>query len=224
MKSYIAALVLGIGGIAILLSLGFWQVQRLEWKQGVLAEIDARIADAPQPLPAAPDAANHRYLAVEAAGDVSKEYRRILMSLKGRGPGYRIISALETTEGRRILVDRGFQPVYSAAIPPELKDVTIRGNLHWPDEVDNWTPEPDRAEGIWFARDIPALAKELKTEEVLLVARDISGGLDVTDPLPVDSSTIPNDHLQYAVTWFGLALVWLGMTLFLLWRIRQRTA
>ena len=66
------------------------------------------------------------------------------------------------------------------------------------------------------------MAEALQTEEVLVIARVVTGTDARATPLPVDTSGIPNDHLQYAVTWFGLAAVWAGMTLFLLWRIRRR--
>ncbi len=72
---------------------------------------------------------------------------------------------------------------------------------------------------IWFARDIAELAAQLHTEPVLIIARSDTG--DGIEPLPVDTAAIPNDHLQYAITWFSLAAVWLGMTAFLLWRIKR---
>ena len=110
-----------------------------------------------------------------------------------------------------------------AAARPGGAEVDLVGNLYWPDEVDGFTPAPDRDEGIWFARDIPAMADALDTEPVLLVLREApQTDLGVT-PFPVDTGAIPNDHLSYAITWFLLAAAWLGMTLTLLWRIRQRT-
>jgi surfeit locus 1 family protein len=65
------------------------------------------------------------------------------------------------------------------------------------------------------------MAAALGTEPVLIVARTDTG--DGITPLPVDTAGIPNNHLNYALTWFCLAAVWLGMTLLLLWRIRRRT-
>ena len=57
----------------------------------------------------------------------------------------------------------------------------------------------------------------------MVVAREVAGDAQGIAPVPVGTGTIPNDHLEYAVTWFSLAAVWAGMTGFLLWRIRQRT-
>jgi len=57
----------------------------------------------------------------------------------------------------------------------------------------------------------------------LLVLRNATPPTPQIVPLPVSRAGIPNDHLSYAVTWFSLAIIWFGMTAFLLWRIRQRT-
>ncbi len=76
---------------------------------------------------------------------------------------------------------------------------------------------------LWFSRDIASLSAELGTNPVLVVARETSFDDTPISPLPVDTAGIPNDHLQYAITWYSLAVVWLGMTMLLLWRIRQKT-
>ncbi|PWK60694.1 SURF1 family protein [Roseicyclus mahoneyensis] len=222
MGRVISVLVFGAVGVAILVSLGIWQMQRLAWKEAVLADIEARIAAAPVAMPDAPDPEAERYLPVRATGVIGEATVRILVSQRRIGAGYRLISALETAEGRRVLVDRGVLPVAEALPPVPEGAVTVTGNLHWPVERDGFTPENDLAENIWFARDVAALADHLGTEPLLLIAREISPSEPSVTPLPVTIENIPNDHLNYAITWFLLALVWLGMTLFLLWRIRQR--
>ncbi|MCF6445039.1 SURF1 family protein [Nereida sp. MMG025] len=220
MGKLIAPLIFGAAGAAILISLGVWQMQRLEWKQGVLAEIQARINDAPVAVPVQPDPEGDRFLPVAAQGELTGEYLRVLVSQKRVGAGYRIISAFET-EGRRILVDRGFMPVQSDDTPAAQGQVAYVGNLHWPEEVDSYTPAPDLAQNLWFARDVPAMADALNTEPVLLIARAATPADAAIAPLPVSTEGIPNDHLNYAITWFSLAIVWLGMTAFLAWRIRR---
>ncbi len=225
MGRVISVLVFGAVGVAILLSLGVWQMQRLAWKEAVLADIEARIAAAPVALPEAPDPEADRYLPVHVAGLIGDATVRVLVSQRRVGAGYRLISALETTEGRRVLVDRGILPVAEAMppVPGGEMTVTVIGNLHWPDERDGFTPENDLAENIWFARDVATLANHLGTEPLLVIAREMSPSEPSVTPLPVTIENIPNDHLSYAITWFLLALVWLGMTVFLLWRIRQRS-
>lgn len=220
-RRMIIPLLIGLLGGAILISLGVWQLNRLAWKEAVLAEIDARIADAPVPLPAAPDPQADRYLPVTATGRFTGDQLDVLVSRKQIGPGVRVVEAFETQDGRRILVDRGFVRQDDRAVPRLSGAATVEGNLHWPDEVDGFTPPPDPATGLWFARDVTAMAAALDTETTFIVARKPTGG--EIEPMPVDSSGIPNDHMNYAITWFSLAAVWLGMTAYLLWRIRQRT-
>ena len=98
----------------------------------------------------------------------------------------------------------------------------IEGNLVWPNETDSYTPPPDAKTGLWFARDVHAMAAHLATEPVMVVLRRTDEMTPAALPMPVDTATIPNDHLQYAITWFLLAAVWAGMTLFYLWRIRRQ--
>jgi surfeit locus 1 family protein len=224
MRRYLVPLIFGIGGFAILISLGIWQLQRLAWKENVLSEIDARIGAAPVQVPAAPDPVADRYLPVAAEGDFTGSAVQVLVSTRERGAGHRMISALRLTDGRIVMVDEGFVGLDEVADTEPATDVTVMGNLHWPDEVDRWTPAPDYSEGLFYARDVGQLALALGAEPVLIVARTVSGTDARATPLPVTSEGIPNNHLAYAVQWFGLAIVWLGMTLFLLWRIRQRTA
>lgn len=212
---------LGVAGAAILMSLGVWQVQRLVWKESILARIEARIADDPAVLPEAPDAARDQYLPVRVEGMFDGDDLAVLASLKGFGAGYRIVSAMQTSIDRRIMVDRGFVALEARDMSGPVPTITVTGNLLWPDEIDRWTPEPDRAAGIWFARDIPAMAAELGTEPVLVVARSVSDANTGVTPLPVSTAGIPNDHLNYAITWFSLAIVWLAMTAYLLWHIRR---
>ncbi|MGO4909074.1 SURF1 family protein [Pseudorhodobacter sp. W20_MBD10_FR17] len=218
-RRMIGPLLFGAFGIAVLVSLGVWQLQRLAWKETVLAEIDARIGAAPVGLPAAPDVAVDKYLPVLVSGALTGEELDVLVSRKEIGAGYRVISVFETDTGRRVLVDRGFLVDDARGLPREARALEVEGNLVWPDEVDGYTPAPDAKTGVWFARDIPAMAVALKAEPLLIVAKSETG--DGIEPMPVDSSAITNDHLNYAITWFSLALVWAGMTGLLLWRIRR---
>lgn len=217
MRRILFLLIFGIAGLAVLVSLGVWQVQRLAWKQGVLAEIDSRISAEPVGLPdtVSPDA--DKYLPVTITGDLVPGEIHVLVSVKQVGAGYRIIQSF-STEDRTILVDRGFVPVTAKQDKRLNGSMEVTGNLHWPDEIDSYTPEPDIDDNIWFARDVPNLAAALGAEPILLIARSQTDP-GIT-PLPVDTAGIPNDHLQYAITWFGLALVWAAMTGYFLWRNR----
>lgn len=220
---YIFAVVLGVAGVAVLVSLGVWQLNRLEWKEGRLAEIAARMAADPVDVPLQPDAATQNYLRVTASGRLTGEEVHVLTSLKNVGPGFLVVARVETPEGRTLLVDLGFVPE-ARKDEPRTGGVAVTGNLLWPNEVDPWfTPDPDLAGNIWFARDLPAMAAALDAEPVLIVASAVSpAGPPMPDPQRV-AANVPNDHREYAITWFSLAAVWLGMTLLWLWRIRRRT-
>ena len=108
-----------------------------------------------------------------------------------------------------------------AARPSVRLDIT--GNLHWPAETGSSTPAPNLSENIWFARDVPAMAAQLKTDPILVVASFVEGDAQGVEPIPIAIEGIPNNHLSYAVQWFMIAAVWAGMTVALIWRIRQRT-
>ncbi|MTH97324.1 SURF1 family protein [Roseibium sp. RKSG952] len=217
MRRILFLLIFGIAGLAILVSLGVWQVQRLSWKQDVLAEIENRISANPVDLPVSVSPDTDKYLPVTIKGEMEPGEIHVLVSVKQVGAGYRIIQSF-STEDRTILVDRGFVPVTAKQIERRTGPMEVTGNLHWPDEIDGYTPESDIDANIWFARDVPNLATALGAEPVLLIARSQTDpGIK---PLPVDTAGIPNDHLQYAITWFGLALVWAAMTGYFLWRSR----
>lgn len=213
--------VFGVLGTAILLSLGIWQLQRLAWKQEVLRAIESKILAPAVKIPQTvlPDA--HSLLPVRAEGRYKGDTVRVLVSQKIYGAGYRLITAFELVDGRTIMLDRGFTSVRSK-IPstPEGRGQVI-GNLQWPQEIDSFTPENDLAANIWFARDVARLAEHLKAEPVLLVLRDSSFETEAATPLPKMTANIPNDHMNYAITWFSLALIWLGMSGYFLYRSRD---
>ncbi|WP_127114234.1 SURF1 family protein [Shimia sediminis] len=221
MNRFILPLVFGIVGTAILVSLGNWQVRRMAEKEAFLADIDARIGDQPVAIPSKPAPERDRMLAASVTGTFTADELHFLVSTKQLGAGYRVVSAFETDDGRRIMVDRGFVPIPDKDATRFTGPATVTGNLHWPDERDSYTPENDVDGNIWFARDVPVMAKALRSEPILLIARDMSEKDTGVTPLPLDSSGIPNDHLEYVVTWYGLAIVWMAMTLYYLRRTRK---
>lgn len=220
MRRSLFMIVIGAGGAGILLWLGFWQMQRLDWKLSVIADIDARIEAAPIPLPDVLEPVADTYLPVEVRGVIGPDHLRILVSQKEIGAGYRIISAFDMG-GRRVLLDRGFTAVDQTELPTHVGSVTVRGNLQWPQETDSFTPEPDVEGNIWFARDVAQMAAALQTEPTLVVAKQTSFDDTPIRPLPVDTSAIPNDHLQYAITWFSLAAIWIAMSFAFILRARR---
>lgn len=223
MNRLLFLIVVGLGGAAILVSLGVWQVQRLAEKQAIIADIEARIDGPVQPLPEDPEPLAHSYLPVKLDGTFAGDTLRVLVSQKNVGAGYRLITPFETGT-LRLMVDRGFVASDDKGIATPDGRVTVTGNLQWPDEVDGFTPAPDPDLNIWYARDLPAMAAALNASPILLVAREVTGDDPVVAPLPVNTARIPNHHLQYAITWFSLAAVWLAMSALFLRRQSRDTS
>lgn len=219
---FFVTLTLSLIVLAVLISLGVWQMQRLQWKKGVLADIEARISAAPVAVPDSPEPVRDRYLPVRLSGILTGEGVRVLASTRDAGAGYRVIQVVESN-GRRQLVDLGFQPVAAHSELGLRGPVEITGNLHWPDELDRWTPAPEPDKQLFFARDVPTLSTFLETEPVLIIARVTDPAFATIRPLPVSTEAIPNRHLEYVITWFSFALIWSVMTAVVLWRIWRRT-
>ena len=80
----------------------------------------------------------------------------------------------------------------------------------------------DLKNNIWFARDVERIASFLQTDPILIILKDSSiKGTNIT-PMPIDTKHIPNDHLQYAITWFSLAIIWALMSCMFVWNTRQK--
>lgn len=222
LKRLIGPLIFGLLGVGVLLALGFWQVSRLEWKLEIIANIEARIHTAPVPVPAQPDPVTDRYLPVTAHGTYTGEVVDVLSSQPVYGIGSHVIAVLETDDGRRLLVDRGFM-TDTARVGAEFAgaDAEVIGNLLWPADSDAYTPAPDLQRNLWFSRDVEPIAAYLGTEQVMIIAREDAPAVPGLAPTPINTAEIKNDHLGYAITWFSLAFVWALMTVILLWRIRR---
>ena len=221
MRRYLFPLILGVLGCAALVALGLWQLQRMEWKQAMLAQIQSRIEGPAVPLPETPDP-SMKYMPVTVSGMTTGQEIDVLSGMKDLGGGYQVISSFVTDDGRRILLDRGFVDQDHKRDPRPATRLQVTGNLHWPDETSGATPAPNLDQNIWFARDVPAMAAALDTDPVLVVVAAAVGDAQGVTPVAVAIQGIPNNHLSYAVQWFMIAAVWAGMTVALIWRIRQR--
>ena len=218
LRRMIGPLIFGLGGAAILVNLGLWQLDRLEWKTALINTESARMSAPPVALPTTLDPLKDHFLHVEITGTLGAEMADVLTSIPQVGPGYKMIAALETPQGRRVLVDLGFILEENRKAPRPSGSVSVTGNVFWPNETDWFTPKMDQTRNIWFARDLDLMSAALQTEPVMIVARTISPPVANLYLRPSDR---PNNHLNYAITWFSLAFVWLGMTGLLLWRIRR---
>src|SRR5690625_607101 len=144
----------GVVGVAILASLGLWQVQRLGEKEALIARIEARLAAPPVSLPEQVDPEDDALLHVTASGEIDGRELHVLGSLRAYGPGFRVISPFTLADGRRVMLDLGFVPeemkesaARSTAVHsgPVSVPVNVTGVLLWPRETDSFTPEPDHS-------------------------------------------------------------------------------
>lgn len=235
----LALVVLAVFGV--LAGLGMWQLDRLAWKQDIIAKVQARIDEPPVPVPAEadwPDVAYDRdeYRRVSVQGRFRHDlevqiYTLIDEATDGSGgPGYWVITPLATADGALILINRGFVPPDRR--PPETRRegqvdgvVTVTGLLRMPEAAMPFTPANEPGKDSWFVRDPAAIAsaKGLVRVAPFLIDADASanpGGLPRGGLTRVN---FPNRHLEYAMTWFGLAATLLGVFAAYAWsRLRRR--
>ena len=217
LRKILFPLILGLSGCAVLISLGTWQVSRLAWKEDILGGINARLDADPVPLSFDVTEQADEYSRVTLTGMPTGEELHVLVSGTQAGTGYRVISKVVTADGP-ILVDQGLLSLDAKDAPPLVVPMQITGTLLWPDDQNDNTPDPDLAENIWFARNIEMMSAALGTEPLMVVATTATPADQRITPLPANTANIKNDHFEYAVTWFLLAIVWATMTLFLIRR------
>lgn len=219
---------LAILGVA--LGLGIWQMERREWKRGILDRIAVNQAAAPIALDdlLKGDPLRHEYGRVKVAGTFlhDKEFYLAARSLKNK-VGLQVVTPLTTDDGRIVLFDRGW-------IPQETKDparraagqtqgrVELIGILRRNQERRQFAPEnvPDR--NVWFHVDVPLMrsmagGKPDPKLDAFFLDADAAGN---PGGVPVGGQTrldIPNDHLQYAITWFLIAFAMAGVYLAYHW-------
>jgi surfeit locus 1 family protein len=221
--------------LAILIGLGTWQVDRLVWKEGVIARLEVRLNAEPASLPSMAEwpkvnLAEEDYRRIRVTGRYEPKEALIF---RGSGkvagqssqPGYWVMGALRLADGGAVLVNRGFVPLAWKDKQHDLPtgEVTVTGLLRAPEDRNMFTPADNPASGQWYTRDPVAIAGALRIERAAAFSIDEeahaaapgepAGGATVVD--------IPNNHLSYAVTWYGLALTLVGVFTALVWKRRR---
>lgn len=233
-------LILSFTGVLILLGLGLWQLERREWKQALLTGLeralssDAQVLSLVQAEEIIGRDPERDYLRLTLTGTFDHANERFLFSALNGEPGWHVVTPLATRDGRLVLVDRGFVPDTLRAAekrPASLmrNETEIQGLLRKPRKRGIFTPADQPGENIWYWPDVPALIASLLPRPRLEPSRYIVEALPAPNafawpkPVPPEPAAIPNNHLQYAMTWIALALVLVVMT-FLLARRSARSA
>jgi surfeit locus 1 family protein len=237
----IEATVFAVAGVAILIGLGVWQLDRKVWKENLIAQLSERLNAPPGAMPPRSD--------WERLTQGKDEFRRVafpaqfiagqeaLVYAAGsalrsdiKGPGYFVFAPARLPGGSIVVVDRGFVPLdhkdpatRAAGAPQDVVDVI--GVLRWPEARGTFTPNDEPQNNVWYLRDQKAiaLAKKWDTSAPFYIDQESPvppGGLPLPAKLEVH---LPDNHLQYAITWFGLALALAGVYVaWLAGRFRRR--
>jgi len=210
-----------LAGIVILLGLGTWQLERLAWKERLIAARAEGLAADPVALPgSAADWTAFDFRPVEVTGVFRHDLEQIFgaRTFEGRF-GHHVLTPLLRSDGTAVLVDRGWVPADRRA--PETRaggqvtgQLTLTGIARFrADDEPGWfTPANEPEARLWYWYDLDAMQEALGLELLPVVveadAAPVPGGLPVGGRTRID---LPNNHLQYAVTWYGLALALLGV-------------
>jgi surfeit locus 1 family protein len=237
----VEATVFAVAGIAILIGLGVWQLDRKVWKENLIAQLTERLDAAPSALPARSD--------WDRLTQDKDEFRRVtfpaqfiggeeaLVYAAGsalrsdiKGPGYFVLAPARLPGGSIVIVNRGFVPVErkdpatrTAGLPQDVIDVV--GVMRWPEARGTFTPADEPQNNVWYLRDQKAIAQAKKWDTSAPFYIDQESPVPPGSlPLPAKLEVhLPDNHLQYAITWFGLALALAGVyVVWLAGRFRRR--
>jgi surfeit locus 1 family protein len=201
---------------AILCGLGAWQLQRLQWKLALIATVNGHMAAAPLSLDqiAALPTEEAQYRRVTLRGQFDRGKESYVFTTDAGAAVYHVLTPFKTDDGKLLMVDRGEVP--KEKLDPATRaagnvagEAQITGVWRTPDAPGPFTPAPDRRNRVWYARDLAAIAA--------------ADGLALSAPAVIEVDATPNpggwpkggqtvvsfrnQHLSYAVTWFGLAIV-----------------
>ena len=226
--------VLALFTFAVLIGLGTWQVERLQWKEALLARIAERVAAEPLP-PAELEAlwaseGDVEYVPVTLSGTFDHGAEQHFLATHQGRSGWYVYTPLSLSDGRSVIVNRGFVP-YDMKETGERPWREPQGEVAFTalarnplDEKPGFiVPDNAPADNLWYWKDHAAMgeAMGLAADETLPFFVDIRAYEDEAVDYPVPGVTqiaLPNNHLQYAVTWYGLAAALAGVAGFMFLR------
>lgn len=240
-RGLLLPVIAAVAAFVILIGLGTWQMERLAWKEALLARVEARVRAPPAPVPplaAWPgltrEADEYRRVTTRGVFDHARE--TLVYTVRGedargtlKGQGFLVVTPLMRPDGPPILVNRGF-------IPADRKDpatrregqvageVEVTGLLRLPEEASWFVPANDPARNAFYRMDPVGIAAARGVLGAAPFVIDIDA-TPVPGGLPEGGGTrvaFPNRHLEYALTWYGLAASLVGVCAALLWSSRRK--
>lgn len=209
-------------GFVLLVALGIWQLQRLQWKEALIAAIDDSIAGPAITLEEARKRPGPAYAKVKLSGTFSPPGFILMIGATKGGPAWSVIRPFSLADGTILILDTGKIGEGEPPAPPP-GEVTAEAllKLH-PDRKGMFDPDNPKPGRQWFWWDVPAMAQALGATETAFTAQLLPGEPG-TEGLSVDKprAALQNNHLGYAITWFGLAAVLAVMTGLLLYRYKH---
>jgi surfeit locus 1 family protein len=222
-------------GVAVLMGLGVWQLERRIWKLDLISRVEQRVHAAPVSAPGPSswphiNATDDAYRRVRVTGRFLGAPETLVRAVTERGGGYWDIAPFRTSDGFTVLVNRGFMPTDRAEgeqrVTQAAGETTLTGFLRVTEPGGAFLRHNDPADDRWYSRDVAAIAATRGIEEVAPYFIDADASADPA-ALPVGGLTViafPNNHLVYALTWFGLAVMLAGCSLYVAlreWRLRR---
>ena len=232
---------LALAGLAVLVGLGTWQLERRRWKEDLLAKIAARVHADPVALARAEEIASKgedvEYLHVFARGRFHHDKEQYYYAPAPAGLGWHVYTPLELASQRVVWINRGFVP--DARKNPQTRpqgqlpgEVEARGLVRLPAGKGLFTPPNDVQRNLWYWPDLAAMTAAAfpgspQSVEALSLVIEADAQPEPPGGLPRGGVTrlqLPNRHLEYAITWYGLALTLIGVYLtFAINRLRAST-
>lgn len=228
--------ILAVLGVAALTALGVWQLERRVWKLQLIDQVEQRIHAAPVAVPSPEtwpriNAADDAYLRVSAHGQFLNDRETLVQAVTDRGSGYWVITPLRTVQGFTVLVNRGF-------VPSDLRDpgkrkagqvageTVVTGLVRLTEPKGGFLRTNDPEADRWYSRDVAAIAVARGLSGVAPFFIDADAAANPSGA-PIGGLTVivfPNNHMIYALTWFGLAFMLIGAMTFVArdeWRFRR---
>jgi surfeit locus 1 family protein len=213
-------------GFAVLCALGTWQVYRLQWKENLIEQVESRIASPPEPLAQIEDEwadtgdVDFQPVSLSGIFDHSAE-QYYYNTWKGQA-GWNVYTPLRLAGGRTVIINRGFVPdrlrdpsTRPQGLVEDEQPITGLARNPPPAKPNSFMPDNEPGKGIFFWKSLDEMAAAAGLEEYALVPFFVdAGGSETPGGWPLGGTTrvsFPNNHLQYAITWYGLALALLAV-------------